>query len=453
MAAKSRIKWTRILLCYVLLSAVLLTCGSLFMWADRMVYNAAAVKLGLAEPQQGVHLLAPGEKQPISPPAPVEKRSLICPTVAMIDLRPEQLKDSVASVEWGAQDFAALLKKVSESGVRHLAVSAPFIWEGGTQSAGQLLLCATLQNKNLFERVVLGMRGRTTAQADLTPIQFRSYVIPVSQVKGDTTQIPAANRQVENDLDTADGTTELTWAPDWIENEDLTQVPAALGDRSFPLFVRWNGEILPTLPLRLALEACKCTPDEVYAELGKEIRIGKLVLPLDVHGRVTLNNVAVQEMQLEDIIDGKQKIDRMSAPFDAAVLMQPLTKQEPAARLKLMAQTLSQLCAQEVRQTVIKPGEPEPALWYAPLRESMTWRIVSVLLVLFVAVRFIPSLPGVLRLLTMLAWLVGLGYTGYSAMLVGQWFHIGVMLVVWLVLFLAMPMLKPEKKRSIFTRR
>lgn len=451
MAAKSRIKWSRILLFYVLLSSLLLACGSLFLPLDRLVYRYAAVELGLTSQEQPFHLLTTGEKQPISAPKPVEKRSLICPTVGMIDLRPDQVKDSFASVEWGAQDFAALLKKVSDSGVRNLAVSAPFIWEGGTQSGGQLLLCATLQNKQLFERAVLGMRGRTTAQADLTPIQFRSYVIPASQVKGDITQLPAANRQVENDLDSAESTTDLTWAPDWIEGEDLTQVPAALEDRSFPLMVRWNGEILPTLPLRLALEARQCPAEKVHVELGKEIRVGELVLPIDIHGRITLKNVAVQSMDLEKLIDGKEKIDTMSVPFAAAVLMQPLSDKEPAARLQLMAQTLSQLCAQEVRQTVIQPGSPEPSLWYAPLQASLSWRIAGVLVVLFIAVRFIPSLPGGLRFFIMLAWLGGLGYTGYSRMLAGQWFHITVMLAVWLVLFLALPFLKPEKKRSIFS--
>ncbi len=446
MAAKSRIKWGRILVWYVVLSALLLTAGSLLHPLDTAVYNAVA-------PQPPVHLLQTGEKQPVSPPVPVEHVRLECPSIGMIDLRPEQVKDSFASVEWGAQDFAALLKKISETGVRHLAVSAPFIWEGGTQSAGQLLLCATLQNKKLFDRVVLGMRGRTTAQADLTPIQFRSYVIPTSQVVGDTAQLPAANRQVENDLDTADGTTALTWAPDWIEDEELTQNPAALAERSFPLLVRWNGEILPTLPLRLALEARQCPAHKVHVELGKEIRIGSLVLPIDTHGRITLSGVRVHAMDLDAVIDGKEKIGTDAAPYAAAVLMQPLTTKEPAARLNLVAATLSQLCAQEVRETIIRPGTPLPSLWYRPLIGSGTWRIIAVLVGLFLAVRFIPSMPWLLKMLVMFGWLGVLAWQTWVQMTQNQWFHIGVMLLVWLLLLLALPFLKPEKKRSIFSRR
>ena len=449
MAAKSRIKWGRILVWYVVLSTLLLTAGSLLQRVDELIYNAASQELNATT----VTLLQAGEKQPVSPPVPVEHVRLECPTIGMIDLRPEQVKDSFASVEWGAQDFAALLKKISETGVRHLAVSAPFIWEGGTQAAGQLLLCAALQNDKLYERVVLGMRGRTTAQADLTPIQFRSYVIPTAQVAGDTSQLPAANRQVENDLDTADGTTSLTWAPDWIEDEELTQNPAALEERSFPLLVRWNGEILPTLPLRLALEARQCPPDKVHVVLGKEIRIGSLVLPIDIHGRITLSGVRVHSMDLTDVIDGKEKVGETAAPYAAAVLMQPLTSKEPAARLNLVASTLSQLCAQEVRETIIKPGSPLPSLWYNPLITSFTWRIVAVLVGLFLAVRFIPSLPWVFKMLVMLAWLGVLLWQAWVRMVQAQWFHIGIMLLVWLLLLVALPILKPEKKRSIFSRR
>lgn len=453
MAAKSRIRWSRILVWYLVLSALLLAGAPLLYRADAWLYNHAAPYVGLAQAQQPVHLLYPGDKQPVSAPVPVKKRWVECPTVGMIDLRPEQVKESFASVEWSAQDFAALLKKVSETGVRNLAVSAPFIWEGGTRAAGQMLLCATLQNKQLFDKVVLGMRGRTTAQADLTPIQFRSYVIPSAQVKGDTSQLPIANRQIENDLDTADAATELIWSPDWIEDEELTQVPAALAERSFPLLVRWNGEILPTLPLRLALEARRCPPERVHVELGKEIRIGSLVMPIDTHGRVILKNVSVQPMNLKAVIDGKEELKGTASPFAAAILMQPLTEKEPAARLNLMAATVSQLCAQGRSKNVMQPGTPLPALWYQPLISGLTWRIIAVLVGLFIAVRFIPSMPVMMRLLVMVSWLGYLLYLAYSHMLSSQWFHIGLMLTVWLLLLLALPWLKPEKKRSMFSRR
>ena len=130
-----------------------------------------------------------------------------------------------------------------------------------------------------------------------------------------------------------------------------------------------------------------------------------------------------------------------------------LTEKEPAARLNLMAATVSQLCAQGRSKNVMQPGKPLPALWYQPLISGLTWRIIAVLVGLFIAVRFIPSMPVMMRLLVMVSWLGYLLYTAYSRMLEAQWFHIGLMLTVWLLLLLALPWLKPEKKRSMFSRR
>lgn len=64
---------------------------------------------------------------------------------------------------------------------------------------------------------------------------------------------------------------------------------------------------------------------------------------------------------------------------------------------------------------------------------------------LFIAVRFIPSMPVMMRLLVMVSWLGYLLYLAYSHMLSSQCFHIGLMLTVWLLLLLALPWLKPEK--------
>ena len=449
MTAKSRVRWARVIVGYALFTSILLAGAPFCKWANHLFYNTVAPYVGLAEENQPVYLLKQGEKQPYSPDVPVETKHLECPLIAKIDVRPEQVKECFASVEWSAQDFAALLKKTSECGIRNLAVSAPFIWEGGTQAAGQLLLCATMQNKKLFHNVVLGMRGRSTAQADLTPIQFRSYVIPTSQVKGDTNLLPAANRQIENDLDTAGSTTDLIWAPDWIEDEELTQVPAGLQERSFPLLVRWNGEILPTLPLRLALHVRECPIEKVEVELGKCIKLGALKLPIDSHGRITLTNVATHSLSLTGIIDGTEKIDITKNSSAVGVLMQPLSTKEPASRLELVAATLSQLCAVEVRETVIKPGDPLPSLWYRPIIASYTWRVITVLVLVFLLVRYVPAMPFFFRFVTMLSWLAWIAYTAWTHMQQALWFHAGLQLLVWALFVLLCPVLKPWRKRTL----
>lgn len=451
MASKSRLKWGRLFIWYVVLSALILAGGALFAPLDSILYNTLAAQAGKTQDGQAIHLLQEGDATPVSESQTIETRRLVCPSVGYINLRKEQLMESYAAVDMRAQDFAALLNKISQSGVRNLAISAPFIWEGGTQDAGQLVLCATLQNKKYFERTVLGMRGRTSAQADLTPIQFRSFVIPSHQVKGDVSLLPAANRQVENDLDTADDTTQLTWAPDWLEDEPLTQIPAAVDDRSFPLLMRWNGEILPTLPLRMALSIRSCNPDKVKVDLGNSISFDGITLPIDSHGRLTLKNTHVQELGLADLIDGKAELKDETGKFKLAVLGQPLTDQEPATRTQLMAATLSQLCAYTVTDTKLVPGEPLPSLCYRPIVSSYWLFIVTVLVGLFFVLLILPYFPGVLRLLALFGALAYALNHVWGDMQNGYWSHAGLLTIAWVLLFWAVSSLKPEKKRNIFS--
>lgn len=444
-------KWGRLFIWYAVICALVMAGASLFAPLDRILYNTLAAQSGMTDAGQTVHLLSPGDSVPVSADRTVETQRLECPSVGVINMRKAQLEESYAAVDLRAQDFAALLNKVSRAGVRNLAVSAPLIWEGGTQDAGQLVLCATLLNKKYFDRVVLGMRGRTTAQADLTPIQFRSFVIPSTQVTGDVSMLPSANRQVENDLDSADESVSLQWAPDWLEDEPLTQIPAAVDDRSFPLLVRWNGEILPTLPLRLTLNIRGCNPDKVKVELGNRISFDGISLPIDSHGRLTLNDTSVQELSLAELIDGKAKLNDATGKFHVAVLGQPLTEQEPAARTYLLAKTISQLCAYTVTDTTVQPGKPLPALWYRPCIMSFTLRLVTVLVGMLLALIIVPRLPDILRLL--LLWGSGALILNYawSELQTGYWCHLGMLLVAWLLFMWAVRSLKPEKKRGIFS--
>ena len=139
----------------------------------------------------------------------------------------------------------------------------------------------------------------------------------------------------------------------------------------------------------------------------------------------------------------KVKIDEKSAPHAVAVLMQPLSEEVAKGRIESIAATISLLCTKNYI----------PFLWYQPIIENSALRIISVLLLLFIVVRFLPSMPGLLKLVVMFVWLIWLFYQMWSGMAAQQWHHIGVMVVVWLLLLIALPILKPEKKRSIFSTR
>lgn len=451
MAAKSRIRWVRILVCYLLLATLLLAAASLFKPLDVFIYNKVAPYKGIVQAGDSVPLLEPDEKQPTLPDSVVVHTHFECPTVAMIDLQPEQL---FPAGNWILQNFFPLLNKISKAGVKNLAVSMPCIWEdGGCGEGHQMMLSQTVVNNTLFEHVVLGMHGRTKAMPDVTPGVLTSCAIPASHVKGAVTNLPFANCKVENDLDGAEVARELVWAPDWLHDEVMTQAPAALSDRSFPLLMRWNGEILPTLPLRLAMSVRGCSANDIYVELGKEIRMGNVTFPIDRHGRLIMSGVSVQKLDINDVWDEKVKIDEKSAPHAVAVLMQPLSEDVAEGRIGSIAATLSQLCAKEYHEYSTVAGAPIPSLWYQPIIENSALRIISVLLLLFIVVRFLPSMPGLLKLVVMFVWLNWLFYQMWSGMEAQQWHHIGVMVVVWLLLLIALPIIKPKKKRSIFSTR
>lgn len=451
MAAKTHIRRFRIWVCYILLSILLLTAASLFKPLDVFLYNKVGAYKGIGHSRAPLPLLEQNEAQPTLPDTIVTHRHFNCPTVTMIELQPEQL---FPAGSWILQNFFPLLNKISKAGVKNLAVSMPCIWENGPRGDGhQMMLSQTLVSNTLFENVVMGMHGRTKAMPDVMPVALSSSVIPASHVQGSVTRLPFANCKVENDLDGSEVSRDIVWAPDWLYDETLTQAPAALSELSFPLLMRWNGEIVPTLPLRLAMAVRGCTPNDVYVELGKEIRLGNVIFPIDQHSRLIMSGGAVQQLNINDVWDEKVKIDEKSAPHGVAVLMQPMAEKDAEGRLRCVASTLSQLCAEEYHEYSTVPGAPIPSLWYYPIIESMAWRIIAVLLFLYIAVRFVPSMPGIVKLMVMFGWLNWLFYKMWSGMEAQQWHHMGVMVVVWLLFLLALPILKPEKKRRIFSTR
>lgn len=176
---------------------------------------------------------------------------------------------------------------------------------------------------------------------------LRQISIPSDQVEGDTSGLPSANKAVPNDLLYASEAARLTWAPDWLEDEPLTQKTTATEDRSFPLLVRWNGEILPTLPLILALQVTGQNISDVYVHMGKEIRIGSRVFPLDAQGRTKLKDIRTIDIPLSELASGSSPSLKKLGGMGLAILAQPEINQQDNSRLNLLAATLSQLCSQE----------------------------------------------------------------------------------------------------------
>ncbi len=437
--------------CYILLCVLVLACGTCFRPLEQWLCTRVAPVLNEHLQDKPLSLTDNPEDCFRRTTREVPTTRLVCHPVAMLEMSPEKIRELYSSsTSWDAMTFSVVLNKIAGAGYRYVALSAPLLLDGGIGAGAHMTLTPRLKDGGTFEHLVLGVHGRTSAQAEFTPPQLASCAIPSQQVLGNKTQLPFANRKFENDFDAASQRTELNWAPDWLDDELLTQVPSALEDRSFPLLVRWNDEILPTLPLRLAMLVRRCKPQDVYAELGKYIRIGQLELPIDDYGRLVMKTAATQRVDLVHLLSDTEAASALPHT-DIAVVMQPMKeKDDVLPRMQAMAATLSVLCADKMFEKTSVSEACPPALLCVPIISSPVWRIVCVLVLLMLAVRFLPSFSPGFRFIIMLLWLGYIGMQCRSCVMVLQWPPLGLMLATWLMFYLMVPMLKPVKKRTIF---
>lgn len=445
MSARRHISTGGILLWFFLLAGLWYATSKLGAGIDNRLYNMAAHLSGALEPEKTLHLLKAGETAPPEADTYTETRSTHCPTVGMVSLNDASVQECFAALPLGPQDLAVLLNNLSTGGVRTLGLSAPLSWQDPAASISQQMICLALSN---FNHAALGLRGRTASQADFTPTVLRQNSIPADQVEGDTTGLPSANKAMPNDLLYAAEASRLAWVPDWLEDEPLTQKPSSMPERSYPLLVRWNGEILPTLPLCLALQATGCSMEDVHVRMGQDIRLGKRLFPLDEHGRTRLKQARTAEIALSDVVHGTGDSLKPIGRQGLAILEQPMAGQQGKERLQLLAATLSQLCAREKVERHRVPGARGSGLQQVTLLDGWMGKAAA-LGGLLLALRLMPALPSFLRRLLLLAlpcyllWHIRCGIAG------GYWFPVTACLLVWMGLFPALHFLTPVQ-RGIF---
>lgn len=411
---------------------------------------------------EGVQLHRPGEAI-ITREVVEEKRSLLCPLVGTVSLHEEATRGCFAALPLGPQDMAVLLRYLSRGGVSTVGVSSPLTWQEGSGDMARQMFC---QSMGSFRHAVLGLRGHTAAQADFTPVVLRHYAIPEGQVEGDSSGLPSANKALPNSLAATPDALQVAWAPDWLEDEPLTQRSPSLEKLSLPLLVRWNGEIMPTLPLRLALERLGLTSADVSVRLGKDIRFAGRTLPLDEHGRTRLTHARTTDIPLAAIVRTTPRTAETSAPSEEAppdtlkalredgcvMLGEPLSAKADSTRLTRLAATFSQLAGKE-KVEYIRTRRPvgSRVLELSPRQQG--WLAAGgALTALALALWLLPWFPAWLRyilLLALLAWLLR------ESMLMAQeglWFSLTACLLCWLLILIALPCLKPVE-RGLFSRR
>ncbi len=418
-----------------------------FPQADRALVNHIAHKQG--RPAQEYAQLHRPPHKPDMEAVLNEKRTLICPNVGKVELSEASTRDCFAALPLQTQDMAVLLRYLSQAGAHSVGVSAPFVWQEEPGDMARQMFCQSLQG---FQNAVIGLRGRTAAQADFTPVALRNISIPAEQVEGDPTGLPAANKPYPNGLAASPDALKVTWAPDWLDDEPLTQKASAVAEISYPLLVRWNGETIPTLPLRLALMHLGLTPADVGVRLGRDIRFGGRILPLDEHGRTRLTCAHTVYLPLADVVGGKSKHIPELGEKPCIIVAQPHDGKDNAARLQLLAATTSQLIGKEkieYTKTVRPCGGRvlEPAAFQTQYQWPL---IVGAGLALLLLI--LPWLPGVLRLL---AWLGAFCFIYWQAnvcVAAGMWFSPMAALICWGLFALCLLTLRP-RERGYFRRR
>lgn len=412
------------------------------------LYHEAEHRLLHAPAEQESQLVRAGE-QPVLAEVVTTETVFDTPMVGMVDLNDEACADCFAALPLGPQDLAVLLNKLREGGAETVGISSALTWQQGAGDMAREMLCHVIGS---FPHSAVGLRGRTAAQADFTPIVLRDSAIPAEQVQGDPTGLPIANKPLPNGLTDTPDSLNITWSPDYLQDEPLTHKPSAVEDLSFPLLVRWNGEAIPTLPFRLALAARGLTPADVTVKLGESVSYGGMTLPLDEHGRVRLTGAQVMNLPLASVVSG-EAVQRGLGKRAIVMLEQPAAGEKGTPlRLDRLARTLSRLAATP-RQVEHRRMEPVgghvlyEATW---LHGAKAYGIAAALL--FLGLWLLPLMPAFLRALIVLALPAAALWQAWALLPQAQWLPLAPIGLCWVLLLIALRCLRPIEK-GVFGRR
>lgn len=380
---------TRHTLCIAAWLLLLLGAGywaeSLLTGADACCYTAAGRLLRYWPAGDYAQLHRPGQpvlREEITLRRPRRQ----CPTVHYIAWNNAPGDAAAPPTPPKQQELATLLHCLATKlGVQSVAISSPLEWEDEqVEMAGHMLQRALSE----YRHACVGIAGRSAATAQHTPELLSSAAIPAAQVQGDTTALPAANTPLPYSLPSP-GDAPLLTAPDYLEDEAL--LSSATRGLSMPLLLRWNGQVLAALPLRLALAELGLSTADVHVKLGKTLRVGDRLLPLDAHGRTPLGAAHAEPLAIEDVLTAYMPLP--AAAQRCAVVCRAFTPEPVDSRAACLAATLSQLLSTGSDQLI--PTERTAGghlLEHARIHSSLTGRLITIALFLGLLL-LLPRLP------------------------------------------------------------
>ncbi len=433
---KGRVFW------FLLILSVWLLARHACVETDTQLFDHLGHRFAQWAEQEHAQLVLPGDKVKTEP-ITVEHRSLHCPPVGTLELDDATCRQFFAALPLGPQDLAVLLNRMQQDGMTTVGISSPLTWPDEAGDMTRQLLCKVLGG---FSNPVLGLRGRTAAQADFTPVILRDYAVPDSQITGDPTGLPSANRPLPNGLTTTPDSLGVPWAPDWLQDEPLTQYASELESLSFPLLVRWNGQTMPTLPLRLALAHAGLSAADVHVRIGKDIRFGKRTLPLDNHGRTRLTEGVAIPLNLAELGSADGGLKKQFGERGCAIIEQPAGPRGDTRRLNLLARTLSELAGiEKIHYTTEQRPIGGKVMQMNTQQQGwhfLAWGAAALALALLI----FPHLPWLLRLLGCLGLLGLIAHWAITALQAGVWVSLTAALICWGLFLLSTLFLRPRDK-------
>ena len=335
-----RLAWSACLLA-VLLAWTL--CGS--SRCDRAFHGALCSLAGISGEGQEVQLLqnAAATQNSVKGKAPA---------VAYLSLDAAACFQNFSSMTPGPQELAVLLDKLRRRGYTALALSAPLAWNEESGAMARELLCHMVAR---FPHHAVGLRGRTAALADATPRALSRCTIPAQNIQGAATGLPSANKPFPTALADTPDALPFHWAPDWLEDEPATHAATA---RNLPLLARWNGAVVPTLPLRLAMEKRGLDAENVQVEMGQQLHLGGLSLPVDMQGCTELHPDTAVKIPLADLL--REDIPLAESACVVVCQSAPANSEEQMAALSGADENRARALA-NVLAELLAPAAPGPA--------------------------------------------------------------------------------------------
>lgn len=345
--------------------------------------------------QAAEHLLA-GEYRTVRPEGLNTENSLVLQPydyfnkgqtaqLPVVSLHRESSLNSFASYPPNPMDYTVLFRHLYEQGARNVYVMSPMTWD---EKPDSIVKAAVGYELDRFLHKALGRQMSESARRSPLPPDWKDLIIPASNIAGKTDQFPRADRFVGGPPQITTSAPSLGTV---VENNDLFS-PSPENRVSPPLFIRWGGDIIPTLPLIAALNALDLKPGDVRIIPGDTLFLGgKRSIPLDKHGRIPLAaNSSPTILDTKEVIvpvmSGLRPPDttavrKLLSSADAVLVSEPSALSDtPDAQSLLAAQTV---------RSIMGALAPAPAVLIPIAPAWVQWIIVLDVLLLSVwALRF-----------------------------------------------------------------